>query len=222
MDSMTNIEKQEQNNRVRINFYIMRKMWQFIKGRAPKGQSQSTIYSAFNMARGQYTRAIDYGNIKLSQNKIHNLTLMTGLNADIFRGKKTFQINGLSETDWSEFLEERNDKQKTDRVKQKQIIQALETALQNDPENEDFSKLCYYLNNGRKMTYTPVSQLINESIVIIQKITFEHINQLSIAELKNYQDALKGQYELVTRVYHYKLLENKAKAQNTSNNNEIK
>ena len=70
-----------------INFLIMRKMWQDIRGRAKKGEAgRETIYHAFGMSRERYTRAINGETVRFSQKELRDLMVKTGVNSDSFQG----------------------------------------------------------------------------------------------------------------------------------------
>ncbi len=68
-----------------INFYIMRYMWQVIRGRSPSGKN-ATIYAELDTSRGRYTRIVDGENIRISKNELDTWVKKTGLPGGVFTG----------------------------------------------------------------------------------------------------------------------------------------
>lgn len=88
-----------------INFLIMRKMWQDIRGRAKRGEAgKETIYHAFDMSRERYTRAINGEPVRFSQKELRDLMLKTGVNSDIFQGVTCFQFEAITRKDWEKLF----------------------------------------------------------------------------------------------------------------------
>ena len=97
---MAGQEKKQQSQTMnrRINFLVMRKMWQKIRGRAKKNSgNRETIYQAFGMSRERYTRAINGEKIRFSQKELKELVERTGVSAEIFQGK-TYLMPSVSKT----------------------------------------------------------------------------------------------------------------------------
>ena len=104
-------EQKKQFNR-RVNYFIMRYMWQVIHGRS-RGDGD-TIYDAFNTSRERYTRIINTGVVRYGRNELADLQQITGLRKEIFTGEERFICpykgeNGevqITEQDWKDWDKE--------------------------------------------------------------------------------------------------------------------
>lgn len=116
-----NMTDEKQRNR-QINFLIMRRMWQEVRGRASSKKSAkyeySTIYEALNTTRERYTRVIETGVIRIKKNELDEWSRITGVDKKIFTGEEVFQfvyIDGIREEHivakekWDEYFDLRSE-----------------------------------------------------------------------------------------------------------------
>ena len=102
----SNREEQERQRLNRqINFLVMRKMWQRLRGRAKKGSEGQTIYAAFHMSRERYTRVIRGEPVRFSKEELKRLVVETGVRSEIFEGKDCFHFEAISRRDWQRLFE---------------------------------------------------------------------------------------------------------------------
>lgn len=80
-----------------INFYIMRYMWQVIRGRSPAGKGDS-IYMELDTSRERYTRIIDGENVRISDADLDKWTKRTGLSGGVFSGDIRIKYASHGET----------------------------------------------------------------------------------------------------------------------------
>lgn len=79
-------EEEKKLNR-QINYFIMRYMWQVVRGRG----GNDTIYTTFNMSRERFTRIIDTGVVRYTKNELSWLVEKTGISQRIFTGEERFR-----------------------------------------------------------------------------------------------------------------------------------
>ena len=73
------IDDQKLNRQV--NYFIMRRMWQVIRGRS----ADDTIYKAFETSRERFTRVINTGVIRYGKGELAGLRQLTGFRGYIYR-----------------------------------------------------------------------------------------------------------------------------------------
>lgn len=155
-------KEQEQEKRFnrQVNYFIMRYMWQVIRGRKKSGEY--TIYDGFSMSRERYTRVINTGIIRFWRGELDGLYEITGIPKEIFTGERRFlcqyiwkQERGtreITKDDWEEWVDERTSSKddgetispKRKREKEQWICERLKKAKISE-DNRDFYRLCYYL-----------------------------------------------------------------------------
>ena len=90
MEIKTLEDKEKQCFYRQINFFIMRYMWQVIRGKAKA--NGNNIYLDFEINRERYTRAIDTGRIHISKDEKNKLQERTGIRPEIFTGEVRFKL----------------------------------------------------------------------------------------------------------------------------------
>ena len=92
MGKMKTIQDDEREAKQRqINYYVMRHMWQVIRGRG-----SGSIYSFTGFSRQRYTRALDGLYLRISDEDQQYIKKYTDLDIKIFTGEKRFEINDAS------------------------------------------------------------------------------------------------------------------------------
>ncbi len=86
---ISKLTKAEQAFNRQINFFVMRYMWQRIRGRSP-WNSGDTVYNALNIRRERFTRVIDAGTIRYGKGELDWLEKTTGIQRKIFTGEVHF------------------------------------------------------------------------------------------------------------------------------------
>lgn len=121
-------EQEERRNR-QINYFVMRYMWQKIRGRSRKAREgkpiKYDIYDTFGMSRERYTRVIDAGTIRYKSGELDSLSKRTGIRAEIFKGEARFECPILNKDAektvietipieiWNTYFELRGEKKKS-------------------------------------------------------------------------------------------------------------
>lgn len=158
--------KQQRFNR-RINFYVMRYMWQVVRGR----NATDRIYECLGMSRERYTRAINTGSIRCSSGELDKWEQLTGISKKIFQGEDIFvwhdkneqghpgnKANAVSMEQWKEFFawkgQEEVDGQpvvseKRGKSIEKTIRVKLKNASRTDRDTHHFFQLCYFLEKNK-------------------------------------------------------------------------
>jgi len=96
-----------------VNYFIMRYMWQVIRGRS----GDETIYTTFNTSRERYTRVINTGAVRYGKGELDFLTQLTGVRKEIFTGEVRFSClykennkqEEITTERWEELFEWRSD-----------------------------------------------------------------------------------------------------------------
>lgn len=93
-----------------VNFFVMRKTWLKVRGRAKKGETgKPTIYDVFEISRERYTRILNRENVRLAQTEIEKLSRKTQVSSAIFEGKRRFQFEQITRGDWKRLFELRDE-----------------------------------------------------------------------------------------------------------------
>lgn len=151
-------EKQELEYRFnrQINFYIMRHMWQVVRGR----NANDRIYECFGMSRERYTRAINSGKIRCSDEEAKQLEQLTGISRKVFQGIERIEFHTLSKTtepaispeEWKQLFAWRNNEtsdNEAGKKLQKEIHKKLKNSRKTDTTTYHFFRLCYFLKANR-------------------------------------------------------------------------
>jgi len=225
---ITTIKEKQQFNR-QINFFIMRKMWQHIRG---KGKDKDdTIYVNFNMSRERYTRGINTGIISISKAEQKLLEKNTGIAPRIFTGETRFRclpVNAkeedpdlISEDEWKKLFKLRSKRKKPDdkditsaeykrrntayKVMEKKIIDKLYEADPIDINNENFYNLCFYLINLRsRFLAQEFDNAVEEITTSLDKLSFDTLDGCNTMVLDKFQQEIKQKSSLVNSILQYK------------------
>lgn len=195
-----------------INFLVMRKMWQTIRGRNPRGTKEpQTIYTDFRMSRERYTRAINGERIRITADELRKLVAQTGLSREIFQGETCFQFKNISRRDWEKLFILRGENIKKSRVFENNIYTQMEKDDVDIINNPDFYRFAVYLKHGKPVSNLTLEESIQEEIGRLQKIDVDYIEQCNNDVLQVYAAELKKQLDLVTTIIHYKELKRTVK-----------
>lgn len=93
----------------KINYSIIRYMWDNIKGYVDSNYYSSKdmigLYDTFRIGRTRYNRIVySDDNIKLDKDALF-LQRETGVEKEIFNGKKAFEVDGISRDEWKEHFD---------------------------------------------------------------------------------------------------------------------
>ena len=203
--------ERKQFNR-RVNYFIMRYMWQVIHGR--KRSDEDTIYHAFDTSRERYTRIIDTGNVRFGKTELEDLQQITGLSKDIFTGETRFvcpyvQKRGneqirveITEEDWRAWAAERESGR--ERKQQKEICKALQRVSTTNMENRDFYRLCFYLKNMEPAPSRTSPDTLRDIVTVINRLSFPLLDGCQVAQLQGLQKLLKEKNVLISSMIVYK------------------
>lgn len=201
------LEREYSFNR-QINFLVMRKLWQIIRGRAPRGATE-TIYTDFDMSRARYTRAVDGDRIRFSKKELEHLVLKTGLRSDIFEGRTHFQFRDISDKDWKKLFELRGNKDAGYKGQEDYVFSLIQEEKINPVENPDFYRFVVYLKQGVSATDINVEQKLQKLIVDMNAIKFHQLERCGADILKEYLNILRQQMDATGTLVHYMELKQK-------------
>jgi len=211
----------------KINFFIMRYMWQEVKGRS----ADNTIYRCLGMSRERYTRIIDTGKVRYRKNEIEELEHRTGIPRKIFTGEERFtcqNVKGeeiISSDTWDEFVNRRhrrivlNEKLREGK-EQGEAVENIEKALVTAKENykvtekqveeqikratrkgnTSFHRLCTFLKNG----YGIRLERLQDVYSALNYLGFDLLNECSKTELNELYKALSQKMKMVNAVLLYR------------------
>lgn len=94
----------------KINYSIIRYLWDMLKGYVDisdwsDSEGKVSLYDIFNIKRTKYNRIVytEYAvNLEKTATVLHRLT---GIEKEIFNGKKAFQIEGIKYTEWKKHFD---------------------------------------------------------------------------------------------------------------------
>jgi hypothetical protein len=213
-DGMTTKER----NR-RVNYFIMRYMWQVIRGRNP----DDTIYLAFDTSRERYTRIINTGTVRYGVGELDGLQQLTGLRREIFTGEARFECpyqvqvgkaekSSLTENQWRAMFNWRDATKRKGRGaadnKQSEICKALSEVARTDISNNDFYRLCYFIKNNRAAPIRALSDQVRGVETVIRGLSFEMLDECDLSQLNALMKLMKSKTNLINGIIIYK----KAKA----------
>ena len=225
-------EKKEQEKNRKINFFIMRYMWQAIRGR----NADESIYLAFNMSRERYTRVIETGTVRYGKKELDFLKAKTGIPKEIFTGEKRFAFPNkkgeemISDVDWDKLFNLRDKRKKKrasladgtsrngqivekDKVdyknaseQYKEIKTGIEKILREYPREGEmpFHRLCSFLKNG----YGSRLETLQEIGQALAHINVALLDECTKVELENLSRVLAKSEQIVTAVLTYRNLKN--------------
>ena len=214
-------KEQEQEKRFnrQVNYFIMRYMWQVIRGR--KKEDGNTIYAALDMSRERYTRVIDTGIIRFWRGELDSWHEITGIRKEIFTGEERFRceytltIKGravkkeITKEDWEAWVKERiairqcNTTPLPKREKQQEICKRLKKVKRAE-DNRDFYRLCYYLKYREAAPIKGPAETLRDISMAIGNLSFDLLNKSELGQLGKVQELLREKEMLVGAVLIYR------------------
>lgn len=225
-------EEEKRLNR-QINYFIMRYMWQVVRGR--KRDDGDTIYAAFDTSRERYTRIINTGAVRYGKGELDGLEQHTGLRKEIFSGEVRFLCpytknevtQEISAEEWVALFNWRSSrtkdvdgkKEKSDKKEQgkKQktcqdiICDKLKLVPRDDMNNWDFYRLCYYLEHKKAAPFRMSTGKLREIESSIKELSFALLDGCDLGQLQRFQTLLKEKQSLISAMLTYKNARNKAR-----------
>lgn len=223
-------EEQEQRKKIieeqrfnrRVNFLVMRYMWQVIRGRS----AEDKIYNNFNISRERYTRVIDTGIVRFSKEELEFLEKKSGVSKGIFTGEERFTCYGKRDRskeeivteEWKKLFElrdtrikKKDDKEETEYKEsclkyaeyEKDIFQRLKGAGRTG--DTEFSKFCAFLKSG----HASREIRLNELHSALKLMSFSVMDECDVSELQRLYEGLKEKSDLAYIVLHYKRAQRK-------------
>lgn len=204
-----------------VNYFIMRYMWQVVRGR--KRETGDTIYDAFNTSRERYTRIINTGIVRYFKGELGSLQQCTGLRKEIFTGDVRFECPYKIKTkdgvvqktitieDWVKLFEWRSnrgsdtgDKAHKKKTCQNEICDRLKLVPRNDMDNWDFYRLCFYLKNMEAAPLKVSADKLREIETTIKELSFSLLDRCEVGQLQKLQKLLKDKQTLISAMVVYK------------------
>lgn len=200
------IDKQKLNRQV--NYFIMRRMWQVIRGRS----ADDTIYKAFKTSRERFTRVINTGIIRYGKGELAGLCQLTGLSEDIFTGKTRFvcpykdgdQEQCITEEEWVHLFKWRKARNSGGGDRQKKIYTLLNKVNKRNIENHDFYRLCYFLTECKPAPLRLPSDKIRGITAEMNRMSFEVLDSCEIGQLRKLEALMQSKLALVKSIRVYK------------------
>lgn len=219
-------EKERKRFNRQINYFIMRYMWQVIRGRS----SNDNIYLTFNTSRERYTRIIDTGRVRYGTGEVSGLHQLTGLRDEVFHGDVRFkcphresgQKDDITQEQWEELFVWRKEQRERRRAGetgkeqgniQKLIYKYLRDVDRNNVDNVDFYRLCYFLRENEPSPVRPMSETVRAINKSISGLTFDLLDKCEAGQLRSLQKLLKEKSNLITGMIVYKEAKTAAKKQ---------
>ena len=203
-------KEQERLNR-QINFFIMRYMWQVVRGRG-----KGTIYDMLYTSRERYTRVIDSGIIRFKAGELDKWHELTGISKDIFTGTEVFRCiykeqdtqKEITQEEWEDYFVWRNgEKEKgSDQTILKNILNKLNNSVKDNPNNREFYALCYYLQSMKPAPLQTPDDVIKRILAYLNVLSFQYLDSCSYQKLEEMYSTLKEKYSMTTKIYQYKSL----------------
>lgn len=214
-------EKRERLNR-RINFYVMRHMWQVIRGR----NASNRIYECLEISRERYTRAIKTGAIRCSASELDKWEQLTGISKKIFQGEDIFvwydrndvgkpkqDIDiAVSLDQWKRLFAWREHKEldgvvisdKEGTAIQKKIHRKMKDAVRMDRSTHHFFQLCYFLEKDKPAPLQEPDSRLKGIQQVLETLTFSLAEDCSINLLEDTLKLLKHKQSMVNGVLVYR------------------
>lgn len=196
-------EKERRQLNRQINFLVMRKMWQEIRGRANRGSTSQTIYTAFHMSRERYTRVIRGETVRFSEEELKRLMTETGVRGEIFEGKDCFQFENISRNDWKKLFALRDEDIKAAKEYEKYLYEQMAKSDVDMLKNPDLYYFAVYLKNGKPATDTDVEENLQRGIQWLSSITLTQLERCRVEVLQEYLQALEQQKDIANTLFHY-------------------
>lgn len=207
-------EEEKRFNR-RVNYFIMRYMWQVVRGR--KRDDGDTIYAKFDTSRERFTRVINTGVIRYGKGELDGLEQHTGLRKEIFTGEVRFSCpyvlatkegkvkTTISTEDWEKVFRWRdggkNEPAPTEGKKvkspQDRACEILRKVRRNDVNNWDFYRLCYYLKTLEAAPLRMSAGKVREIETAIRGLSFSLLNGCQVGQLQKLHELLEDKCSLV-------------------------
>ena len=216
-------DKDKQFNR-QINYFIMRHMWQVIRGR--KRNDGDTIYDAFSTSRERYTRIINTGTVRYGKGELDGLQQSTGLRKEIFTGDARFECSysvktkgGMTQQtitteEWVELFKWRRERSNNRGEKPKQekkqetcqdvIYNKLKRVPRDDINNWDFYRLCFYIKNMKAAPLRESTGKLREIETAIKELSFSLLDGCEEGQLQKFQKLLREKQNLVNAIIVYR------------------
>lgn len=233
-------EREKQSRNRQINYFIMRYMWQVIRGRG-----SNTIYEEFQTSRERFTRVIDTGKIRYGKGELERLNQLTGLQKELFTGELRFECPYQTKQDrktveeeitleewenlfaWrdAEKLRRKNSSPPEDRgaatrkeqakvpTEQDKICKKLKTVNRRS-SNWHFYRLCYFIQERKAAPLRQDDDTLMRIKTALNKLTLELLVRSQIGSLKGMRDLLKNKRELVSAMVVIKEAESLEKEKN--------
>lgn len=212
-------EQREQEYRFnrQINYYIMRHMWQVIRGR----NANDRIYECFGMSRERYTRAINTGKIRCSNEEAKRLEQLTGISRKVFLGEERINCRlpnkkepAIPEEAWRKLFAWRNNTTKDNEAGEnlkKQIHNRLKRASKTDTDTFHFFQLCYFLKENKPAPLKKPDEQMRVSRYALRTLTFELLMSCDMLQLQEMNKLLQEKLEMVNGIMTYRKEREKAK-----------
>ncbi len=214
-------EEEKRLNR-QINYFIMRYMWQVVRGR--KREDGDTIYAAFDTSRERYTRIINTGNVRYGRGELSGLEQRTGIRKEIFSGDTRFECpyvvktkdgvvkKAITTQEWEELFswrkhrgnENGDEQEKKQKTCQDKICDRLKAVPRDDMDNWNFYRLCYYLKNMKAAPLGVSTGKLREIEMAIKELSFALLDGCEVAQLQRFQKLLKDKQTLISAMVVYK------------------
>ena len=194
---------QERRLNRQINFLIMRKMWQTIRGRAKKGSEDQTIYVAFHMSRARYTRIIRGEAVRFSKGELERLMRETGVRSDIFEGITAFEFEAISLKDWQKLFELREVDIAKAREYEKYLYNQMKQSDVDLIKNPDLYHFEVYLKRWKAATDKSIEADLKNIIQQLDAFSLAHLEQCDINILREYLQGLKKQMDIASTLVRY-------------------
>lgn len=186
-----------------VNYLIIEKMWEYLN----KGKDKQKLYDLLDINKNTYTRirtADDYNKVDLEgrwERKNSPLRKL-GLSKEIMTGLEMIEIEGITKSDWKEYLDLRyKSKNKAD-YSRKSNMQTMNRKLKEtfagiEPDKKDkrdIGKLFYFFKYGRAVTLDmPDAEMVDLR---------DSLNHISIEKMKICDKALRKEvYNLLREKY---------------------
>lgn len=192
----------------RINFYVMREMWQVIRGKNRKGLQGYTIHDSLGMSRPRFERFINGGGTSIPDAELTKLQMLTSVNRDVFDGKKLLASVDTSDIKgWITFSDKHmaisNDAEATTfnlNEFKKKIIETIKQS-ERKKDNTDFQAMWQFISG-----YTPRGVLgVVELTDRLRELTFKELESIVDNDtLENFLGELTSTHRMVSTLIQYK------------------
>lgn len=204
----------EQKLNRQVNYFIMRRMWQVIRGRS----ADDTIYKAFETSRERFTRVINTGVIRYGKGELAGLCQLTGLSEYIFTGKKRFECSykdgdkeqSITREEWVDLFKWRETRNSNEDDKQKRIYTLLNKVNKQDEKNPDFYRLCYFLKERKPAPIRLPSSEIRDVMNAINSLSFDMLDGCEPRQLVNLIKLMRSKLTLADSIRVYKEAQGKS------------